>query len=263
MVSNRRRWASRIGLAVIVIAAIDALAVEPYAVAIAKHEIAASVAAPLTVMHLTDLHTSGFGRRERRVVEAIDELRPDVIVVTGDVVDGGSLEPARELFTRMRAPLGVLVVRGNWENWSPPGDEASFYASVGATFLVNEGRLVRPDVWIGGVDDPMSGDADVDRAMKGAPDGALRVLLLHSPGSFATFADRVDLAFGGHTHGGQVRLPFVGPIWTPPGSDRFVEGWYTSGRARMFVSRGVGTSIFPVRFFCRPEIGAITIRSRP
>ncbi len=90
----------------------------------------------------------------------VAEARPDLIVVTGDVVDGGDLEPARELFMRLRAPLGVFVVRGNWENWKPPPNEAAFYASVGAALLVNEGRLVRPDVWIAGVDDPMSGQAD-------------------------------------------------------------------------------------------------------
>jgi predicted MPP superfamily phosphohydrolase len=250
-------------LAFIVAGGIDAFAIEPHSLRLARHDVPMHVEQPLVVVHLTDLHTGGFGRRERRVVEMIEETKPDLVVVTGDVVDGGSLEPARELFTRLRAPLGVFVVRGNWENWKPPGDEATFYASVGARFLLNEGRLVRPDVWIGGVDDPMSGRADVKQALRGAPERALRILLFHSPGSFDSFAPDIDLAFAGHTHGGQVRLPFVGALWTPPGSGRFVEGGYQTGRARMFVSRGVGTSIVPVRFFCRPEISAITIRAQP
>ncbi len=67
-------------------------------------------------------------------------------------------------------------------------------------------------------------------------------------------AGKYDLAFAGHTHGGQVRLPLVGPLWLPPGSGRFVEGWYEEAGTKMYVSRGVGTSVLPVRLLCAPEI---------
>ncbi len=76
-------------------------------------------------------------------------------------------------------------------------------------------------------------------------------------------APRLDLAFAGHTHGGQVRLPLIGALWTPPGSGRYVAGWYSMSeapRARMYVSRGVGTSVLPVRFLCRPEVALITLQ---
>jgi uncharacterized protein len=259
-VSRRRRIASWVVLAIGVGLGVDALLVEPYALVLSAHEITAGVTTPLTLVHLSDLHTTGLGRREQHAIELVERARPDLIVVTGDVVDTGDLEPARAFFERLHAPLGVIVVRGNWENWKPPAEEAAFYRSVGATLLVNEGRLVRPDVWIAGVDDPMSGQADFRAARRGAPDGAQAILLLHSPESFDTAARDGELAFAGHTHGGQVRFPFAGALWKPPGSGRFLEGWYEKGAARMLVSRGVGTSILPVRFWCAPEVGRVVIR---
>ncbi len=88
------------------------------------------------------------------------------------------------------------------------------------------------------------------------------IMLFHSPSAFDSAARDGDLAFAGHTHGGQVRLPFVGALWTPPGSGRFLEGWYEQGGARMLVSRGVGTSMVPVRFLCSPEVARVVIARR-
>ena len=258
--SRGRRAVSAVLLALGVFLGLDGLIVEPYALELTSHAITARVDAPLRLVHLSDLHTSGFGRRERRLVELVDDARPDVIVVTGVVVDGGDLEPAREVLRRLHAPLGVFVVRGNWENWKRPPGEAAFYTSVGATLLVNEGRLLRPDIWIAGLDDPMSGFANLTTAQRGAPDGALRLVLFHSPEYFDGAASNIDLAFAGHTHGGQIRVPFIGPLWKPPGSGRFLEGWYTASSARMLVSRGAGTSILPIRLFCPPEIARVDIR---
>lgn len=254
-----RRGVEALLLAAMLFVVLDGFVVEPYAVELTMHSVAAKVARPLTVMHLSDLHTSGLGRGERRVVELVERARPDVVVITGDVVDGGDLAPAREVLSRLHAPLGVFVVRGNWENWKPPVGERDFYASLGVTLLVNEGRLVRSDVWLAGLDDPMSGVADFRAATSGAPEGALHIALFHSPAYFDSAPRDLDLAFAGHTHGGQVRLPFGGPFWLPPGSGRFVEGWYTNGPARMLVSRGSGTSILPVRLFCPPEVAMVEI----
>jgi uncharacterized protein len=250
---------SSAALALAAAVAIDAVLLEPFALEVTRHQIRAPLEAPITIAHLTDLHTQGLGRRERRLLELLDAEKPDLIVVTGDTVDGGDLEPARELMKALRAPLGVWVVRGNWENWRPTQqEESAFYASVGARFLVNEGSLARRDVWIAGLDDPMSGYANPAAALAGAPSGVFTLGLVHSPEAFAA-GTGLDLTLAGHTHGGQVRLPLVGPLWLPPGSGRFVEGWYDDGGARMYVSRGIGTSILPVRFFCPPELALITV----
>jgi predicted MPP superfamily phosphohydrolase len=237
----------------------DACFVEPYSVETTRHRVTAAVRSPVVLAHLSDLHLHGFGPRERHVVEVLDREHPDVIVVTGDTVDEGTTEPAREFLGHLHAPLGVWVVNGNWENWRKPAHERDTYASLGATLLVNEGRLVRPDIWVAGVDDSMSGHADLGAALRGAPSDAVKLALFHSPEYFDAVAPRIDLAFAGHTHGGQVRLPFFGPPWLPPGSGRFVAGWYSGANARLYVSRGIGMSIASLRFLCRPEIALISI----
>lgn len=269
---RRRVAAGVVGIAVLIGA--DSLLVEPYWLEVSRHEATAPVGAPLVVAHLSDIHTHGFGARERRVVEILDRERPDVIVVTGDIVDEGDLEPARALFANLRAPLGVWAVRGNWENWRPPPNDRARLESFGARLLLNEGTLLRSDVWLFGLDDPMSGSARIDEALQDAPADSAKIALFHSPEIFDAVAPRIDLAFAGHTHGGQVRLPLVGSVWTPPGSGRYVDGWYTRAAsaasaasaagatpaARMFVSRGIGTSVLPVRLLCRPEVAIITIQ---
>jgi hypothetical protein len=237
--------------------------IEPRALEITRHTAPVPVDSPLTIAHLTDLHTRGTGMIERAVLAAIADESPDLIVVTGDTEDGGSLEGARDFFSRLRAPLGVWVVRGNWEHWRPAPGEAAFFASVGAHLLVNDGYLVRPDLFIAGLDDSRSGQADLTRALRGAPEHAARLALFHSPEAFDEARTQVDLALAGHTHGGQVRVPWLGALWVPPGSGRYEHGWYRGGRSRMYVSRGVGTSQIPVRLFCRPELAFITLAGPP
>ncbi len=270
-----RRIASASVLAVVGLLVGYGTAVEPYWLEVSRHDVEAPVRTPLVVAHLSDLHTHGFGPREKQVVEILQRERPDLVVVTGDLVDDGDLTPVRELFANLHAPLGIWVVRGNWENWRPPPSDRDQLASFGATLLVNEGRLVRPDVWLLGLDDAISGSADVAAAVRDAPSDAARIAIFHSPDVFENVAAQIDLALAGHTHGGQVRIPLFGAVWTPPGSGSYVAGWYAAtstspalasppsaprGSARMFVSRGIGTSVLPVRFACRPEVAIVNVR---
>jgi hypothetical protein len=235
--------------------------IESYWIAVTRHTFlppaGVKLEAPLKIAHLTDLHTRGIGRRERILLAILDAENPDVIVVTGDTVSTTDKE-TRPLLSALRAPLGVYVVRGNWENWSAMGNERAHYALTGARLLLNEGGPLRPDAWLAGVDD-LTGAPDMDAALAGAPANALRIALFHSPAYFDSVAGKLHLALAGHSHGGQVRIPFLPPLWVPRGVGRYVEGWYELGSARMYVSRGVGTSILPIRFACRPEVAIITV----
>ncbi len=246
------------------VTAVDAFLIEPNWIEVTRYDARTLsprfAGAPLKIAHLSDLHTSGLGFRERRLLALLAAEQPDVIVVTGDTIAGrGNLEATRGLLTRLHAPLGVWVVRGNWENWKPYRNERAFYASAGVNFLLNEARPVREGVWMVGLDDPSSGSPDLEAALQGVPRDAFALALFHAPAYFDRVAKRCPLALAGHTHGGQVRFPFVRPLWLPPGSGRFLEGWYEGGSSRMYVSRGVGTSILPVRFLCRPELAIITL----
>ncbi|MEK6324011.1 MAG: metallophosphoesterase [Acidobacteriota bacterium] len=234
--------------------------IEPYWIEVTHHNISAPLSSPLKIVHLTDIHTYGLGRRERKMLHAVEAEQPDLIVITGDSINISSNYPGlRDVLTWLHAPLGVWVVRGNHEDWWPVKNEQEFYESAGATLLLNSSREVRDGIWLVGFDDLYGGRPDADKAFAGVPESAYRIALFHSPPYFEKAAGRCDLALAGHTHGGQVRLPLIGPLWLPQFSGKFVAGWFEQRGTRMYVNRGVGTSILDVRFLSRPEIAVITI----
>jgi uncharacterized protein len=137
-------------------------------------------------------------------------------------------------------------------------DERAFYARAGVRLLVNESAPVRDDFWLVGLDDADSGGPSVAQAEKDVPGDATRLTLIHSPSFFTRLPDSLPLALAGHTHGGQIRIPGLTPRWLPSGSGSFVSGWYANGKSRLYVSRGVGVAMLPVRFACRPELAVFT-----
>jgi len=248
---------------VLALLAVDAFLVEPYWLEVSRHEIPAPVRTPVVLAHISDLHSMGLGRREKALLAALQAERPDVIVITGDSVPdhetGVTPEPVFEVLRRLRAPLGVFAVLGNWEHWRHVAREPAFWQAAGVTLLVNEARRVRDDLWVVGIDDPLAGGPDAAASFAHVPEGAARVVLMHSPEYFDSLADTGLIVLAGHTHGGQVRVPGLRPPWLPPGCGPYVEGWYERGSSRLFVSRGVGTSIVRARFWCRPELALVTL----
>lgn len=263
---KKRKWAWILAVLFLlgVLAGIDAFFIEPDWIQVTRHTVNAPLRSPLKILHLTDVHTHGIGPREKFILELIAQEKPDLIVVTGDVIGDTTLESrvyprVQEFLQYVKAPLGVYVVRGNWELWHPVGNEKAFYKSVGAELLVNESRKVRDDFWIAGFDDAYAGRPNFERTMTGIPPGAFVIGLFHSPVYFDEIGGKIPLAFAGHTHGGQVRLPLYGPLVLPPGCGRYLEGWYEKNGSRLYVSRGVGTSLIKVRFWCRPEVAIHTL----
>lgn len=243
-----------------VLAALDALFIEPYWIQVTRSSVAGRVPAPLKIALLTDLHTSHLGFRERRLLKLLDKEQPDVVVITGDTISGRkSCINTAALLKKLHAPLGVWLVRGNWENSYPCRQERRFYDSVGVHLLLNESTEIRSGIWLVGLDDPASGWPRLSNALANVPADDYRIALFHSPDYFARSAGRYDLALAGHSHGGQVRIPFFKPFWLPPGVGPYVGGWFEQDGSRLYVSRGIGTTFLPIRFFCRPELAIITV----
>ncbi|HKV28824.1 MAG TPA: metallophosphoesterase [Candidatus Acidoferrales bacterium] len=257
----RRHWIIMVIAAALFAVAADALWIEPENIQVTHYEIQAGVKSPLKIAQLSDLHTRGLGRPERKMLAILAREKPDVILITGDSLADplGNYANCQKVYRQLRAPLGVWFVRGNWENVRPVKHERQFYQDSGINLLVNENHELRPDVWLVGLNDPYSGIAIPRRAFKGVPEGVYTIEMFHSPAYFDEAAGHANLCLAGHTHGGQVRLPFVKPFWLPTGSGRFLEGWYEEKGSRMYVNRGLGMSNVPVRFFCRPEITFITL----
>lgn len=260
---NRKRIVLALVLAALVLFFAYSLWIEPFRVEVVHTSVQGNVATPLKIAQLSDLHTHGVGARERRVLDILDDEKPDVVVVTGDSLGGygGTYAMVQEVFQQLHAPLGVWVVRGNYENWRQMQHEHSFYANAGVHLLLNSGTLLRNDVWLAGVDDPYTGKPSIEGALTGAPPGVYEILLFHSPAYFDRVAGHVDLCLAGHTHGGQVRPPFLPPLWLPKGCWPYVAGWYEAKgtKSKMYVNRGIGTSLMPIRFNSRPEVTILKV----
>jgi len=250
-----------------------AITVEPNWIEVTNHSIfkqADSRQTPVRVVQISDLHIQRYGRLEKSVVERVHQLAPDVIVLTGDIVDRVDTLPALEMFLNELRSTPKLAVLGNWEHWSKVdlSELSRIYASsADSRILINETiklRIRGRNIFITGLDDftagqpnakaiPLPTDSDTDTQM----------VLQHSPGIFSEgrkslLAYRADLCLSGHTHGGQVT--FFGKIlWTPPSSGLFNHGWYQTETCPLYVSRGIGTSIVPIRFGARPEIALFEI----
>ena len=262
-----RPWVWVAGLILLALA-VDSVIIEPYRIETTRYTVQGAVGAPLKIAQLSDLHTRGIGPRERRVFAILAAEKPDVIVITGDSLAGygGTYQDCKEVYEQLHAPLGVWFVRGNWENdhfIHPAHHEREFYESAGVHLLVNANAELRPDAWLIGLNDPSSGPVRLDSAMAGVPQGAYKIAIFHAPGYFDRIAGKVDLVLAGHTHGGQVHIPFVHPFWLPKDSKGFVAGWFEKSDTKMYVSRGIGWSTLPIRFLCRPEVDIVTISPIP
>lgn len=212
---------------------------------------------------LTDQHLGPFmGRHQlEEWVDATVALEPDVVVFGGDLVDqmyAGDLREVVELLPRLESPLGVYAVLGNHDRtkYRQLGPLEEALEAAGVRLLRNEGERLRDDLYLAGLDDWRTGHPDAERALAGAPDAAAaaRILVSHNPDAIPHMPDGIDLLLAGHTHGGQVRLPLIGPLVTSSEyGRRFAEGWVDAPMPA-FVSRGLGVSMLPFRLFCPPEL---------
>lgn len=225
--------------------------------------------AGLRIAHISDLHNTEFGRGSKRLLSILREEQPDLIVITGDLVDSFTPKPEISLaFAREAAAIApCFYVTGNHESrLGRVFDEAERgLAEAGVTVLRNETfTLTRggESIRIVGLDDPAfaSGDdrsyARQQLAALAAPEG-FDILLSHRPELFEVYAEAgVGLVFAGHAHGGQVRLPFIGGLVAPDQGlfPKYDAGVFTDGGTTMLVSRGLGNSIIPLRVNDRPQV---------
>ncbi len=224
---------------------------------------------PIRVLHVSDLQSDPQSRLEDRVADAARDLSPDVIVFTGDAVNSVEALPVfRACIERLAAVAPVYAVRGNWDIWNVP-DAGQFDAPTKATVL--DGRLVRVPVRgtaLQLVGAPMSDEDGIADALRDADPRFPTVALFHPPHPevvpHAHRGSTVDLMVAGHTHGGQVALPFFGALITfSRHGKRYESGLYDVDGMALHVSRGVGMeggSAPRVRFWARPEITLIELR---
>jgi predicted MPP superfamily phosphohydrolase len=212
---------------------------------------------PVTILHLTDVHIRALDADLLEICRRLREVRPDLVLITGDVVTRGWTEEAVTAFLDALPParLGRFAIMGNWEYWAEasPAPWAARLARHGVTLLRDQWEDIGPFV-LAGTDDQWAGTPDPEGLLAALPLDRPVVMMTHSPDLFPRLIDpRVRLVLAGHTHGGQVRLPGIGALWSPRGTGPFVGGWYQQGDTHLFVSRGLGWSVAPLRLYCPPE----------
>ncbi len=244
---------------------------EPYRLTIEHHQIYLRKLQQefdgFRIVQLSDIHHSPFTSREqiKRAVETANNLQPDIVALTGDYVskERRYAAPCAELLGTLRARHGVYAVLGNHDHWTDAALITDLFRAEGITVLVNQGMRFEKKgaaFWLAGVDDTMVGLEDLPLALAGARENELKLLLAHNPIILRRAARAgVDLVLSGHTHGGQVRLRSER---TPSGRPRrrLLKGLARQGETQIYITRGLGTVVLPVRFGCPPEVSLLELR---
>ena len=232
------------------------------------------------IAQVSDLHNKDFGEGYGQLLTLLSQINPDIIVVTGDLIDSRQtdLDIALEFAWQAGKIARVYYVSGNHEARIPEYEDMKIgLVKAGVVILENQKVQITREgesITLMGIDDPsfqedyLFGDSEsVARQaiedLKNESDG-YTVLLSHRPELFDLYVEtEMDLVFSGHAHGGQFRLPFVGGLVAPNQGffPKYDAGQFNEENTTMIVSRGVGNSIIPIRFNNRPEIVLVTLRN--
>ncbi|CEG26641.1 Ser/Thr protein phosphatase family protein [Bacillus sp. B-jedd] len=204
----------------------------------------------------------------------INDLLPDIIIFNGDLMDEPNkyhaIEKIVPILQKLKAPLGKFSVYGNHDHG---GYGTEMYKKVmaesGFSMLLNEHAAISKkghSIYLAGIDDAMLGQPDIDKAIRNIPANAYTILISHAP-DLADDAAQYDIHFqlSGHSHGGQIKIPFFGALVKPPYAEKYHEGFYTvEGKQplKLYVNRGLGTTRLPCRFLSKPELTVFTLNNR-
>lgn len=245
---------------------------EPYMLVVERRAIALSrlprALDGLRVVQLSDIHHSPFtgSLQIEQAIETANSLEPDIVALTGDYVsrEREYAAPCAEMLGRLRARYGVYAVLGNHDHWTDAALIMDLFRAEGIRVLVNEGMRFEQRgaaFWLAGVDDTMVGQEDLPLALAGSRTDEMKLLLAHNPVILRRAARAgVDLVLSGHTHGGQVSWRSERNASGRP-RRRLLRGLGRQGNTQIYVTRGLGTVILPIRYGCPPEVSLLELRS--
>jgi hypothetical protein len=242
----------------------------------------------LKIGQITDIHAGPLvpSKLIKKGVDLIMEKRPDLIVLTGDFVSGATkilwtsyggfkkhhYDYCMKELARLKAPLGVFAVLGNHDFWSGPEVAvkiAGGLESIGVRVLRNQAIPLDREgqyFYMVGVDDYWEGSYSLTRALQGVPKDACRILLSHNPDvneDIENMNERIDFIISGHTHGGQVVLPFVNALYIPsPFGQKYRDGLVRDGERQTYISRGLGLFFVPIRINCPPDVTMLILHGK-
>lgn len=223
-----------------------------------------------TFVQLSDLH-GGYGRLEAVYEEAIarvNALEPDYLFLTGDFIDDHCRHPdypMADYLRRFRTRRGIYAVFGNHEHRRGIENGRQLLEKAGIPVLCNESVELVSGFRLAGIDDMFEGFPDIRKTFAELPDDRTSIVLSHNPRLIEKVPDRDVLILSGHTHGGQIVLPFLSTqlvVWFHLRC-RQAAGWYRDGRTRLYVNRGLGVTGLPLRYGCPAEMGVFRMVPEP
>jgi hypothetical protein len=280
---NRRKFIKRVAAAGVAVVAADSALIEPNRPRVIRKEIRLrrwpNGLDGFTIALLSDFHYDPYFSVHpiRSAINTINELRPDLVALTGDFVSVpwvgnrakwvGHAEPCAQLLRKLNAPYGLWAVLGNHDAFSDPDRVTDALKSAGIPVLSNRSVPIEKDgarFWLSGIDDVLGGTPDVPGALQGVPSDEAVVLMAHEP-DYADFVASypVDLQLSGHSHGGQVRIPLIQPSYLPEMGKKYVWGLFQIRGLTLYTNAGIGTVLLPIRLNCRPEITYLTLTRAP
>ncbi len=217
------------------------------------------------IVHLSDIHHSPFTDLEHisRAARIANELKPDMFILTGDYVSHESeyIEPMAKVLGTLESEFGTYACLGNHDHWTDAEWVTKSLREAGITVLINEGfRFEARDssFWLCGVDDYMVGLTDLKSALRGSFPDEMKLLLAHNPKIlYAATRQKVDLILSGHTHGGQIKLRDDEKRVLP--RRKIKNGLRRRKDTQIYITRGIGTVVLPIRYGCPPEISSIRL----
>lgn len=224
----------------------------------------------IKVIQISDLHLQSISYQLTQLTNKLNKLRPDIILITGDAIDKAkNISLLNDFLKLIDKDIKKVAILGNWEYWGSVDltELNKTYTNNNCKLLINQTvqySIKSRTISITGIDDYLGGNADFETAIKDYQASDHHIILNHCPQYSDQISEqiskdiKVDFILSGHTHGGQINLfgfvPFL-----PHGSGKYLKGWYNDNTPKLYVSKGIGTSIFPARFGARAEIAIFNL----
>lgn len=224
-----------------------------------------------SIVQISDLHNAQFGKNNLNLLNEINNINPDIIAITGDIVDSNhtNINTAINFVRETAKKYPVYYVTGNHEYWLDDSQKGNLFDGIkdaGAVILNNEKTLINTNhdmISLIGLDDKNLNDTTLESIIEKCDKNNLIVVLAHEPQYIDNYCEAgADLVLTGHAHGGQIILPLLGALIAPEQGffPKYTRGCFKKNNTTMYVSRGLGNSVIPVRLFNYPEIVCIELQ---
>lgn len=263
---DKRLIKKRSFLTTLLIALMWCFTIEPNVVTVTNYKVKDEALKGVKIVFAGDLHVKPYQeKRLNYIVKKINAQNADIVLLVGDYVNMHSefmsypIAKTAETLSKIKAKAGIYTVLGNHDYYKEGQKIKDALTNNGITVLENRCRKIevgQKTFYIAGIEDLTTGFPDVQRALKNAKTPV--ILLSHQPDIFPDLPQGINLTIAGHLHGGQVAIPFIGPIIAPSRYGvKYASGYFEEDGKKMIVTKGLGTSCLPIRFNCPPEIVVI------